>query len=172
MLTSLNLVLCGFLIYLSEAKSLTALAYLIIFVLGFSIELIGVKTGWLFGSYHYTDVLGEKIFGVPITIGINWFVIVISSGALVIKLKLSVFVKAILAGAAATFMDVILEPVAIKYQFWIWENGVVPFYNYVCWFIFSTAFAYLYLNLTDQQNRTGFYLYFIWIAFFVALNLI
>lgn len=171
-LTPLNLILCGFLVFLSESRSLTALAFVIIFILGFSVELIGIETGILFGNYYYTDVLSQQFLGVPIIIGVNWFVIVVSSAALFFNLKLALPLKALLAGLAATLLDFIIEPVAIKYKFWIWENDTVPFYNYFCWFIFSTAFAYLYLRLADKQNRTAFFLYFIWVAFFIALNLL
>ena len=171
-LTPLNLLLCGFLVFLSELKSLTALAFVVIFILGFTVELIGIKTGLLFGTYYYTDVLSQQFLGVPIIIGVNWFVIVVSSAALFFNLKLALPLKALLAGLAATLLDFIIEPVAIKYKFWIWENDLVPLYNYVCWFIFSTAFAYLYFRLTDKQNRTAFFLYFIWVGFFIALNLL
>jgi putative membrane protein len=171
-LTPLNLLLCGFLVFLSESKNLTALAFVVIFILGFVVELVGIKTGLVFGNYQYTDVLSQQILGVPIIIGVNWFVIVVSSAALFFNLKLAIPLKALLAGLAATLLDFIIEPVAIKYKFWIWENDTVPFYNYVCWFIFSTAFAYLYLRLADKQNRTAFFLYFIWVGFFIALNLL
>ncbi|MBK9592004.1 MAG: carotenoid biosynthesis protein [Crocinitomicaceae bacterium] len=116
--------------------------------------------------------MSQQFLGVPIIIGVNWFVIVVSSASLFFNLKLALPLKAVLAGLAATMLDFIIEPVAIKYKFWIWENDHIPFYNYVCWFIFSTAFAYLYLRLTDKQNRTGFFLYFIWVGFFIALNLL
>lgn len=171
-LTPLNLILCGFLVFLSESRSLTALAFVVIFILGFLVELIGIKTGLLFGNYQYTDVLSQRVFGVPIIIGVNWFVIVVSSAALYFNLKLALLLKALLAGLSATLLDFIIEPVAIKYKFWIWENDTVPFYNYFCWFVFSTAFAYLYLRLADKQNRTAFFLYFMWVAFFIALNLL
>jgi bisanhydrobacterioruberin hydratase len=170
-LTPLNLMLCGFLVFLSEEKPITSLAYVVIFILGFCIELIGIKTGILFGNYYYTTVLSEKFLGVPVIIGVNWFVIIVSSASLFIALKIPLILKALLAGLAATAMDALIEPVAINYQFWIWENDTVPFYNYVCWFIFGTAFAYLYLKLATKRNATAFFLYFIWIVFFVTLNL-
>lgn len=38
---------------------------LITVVISFAAEAIGVATGWVFGSYYYTDALGPKILGVP-----------------------------------------------------------------------------------------------------------
>ena len=38
-----------------------------IVLIGFVIEVIGVKTGYVFGSYSYGDSLGFKILEVPVT---------------------------------------------------------------------------------------------------------
>src|SRR5713226_4811050 len=41
-------------------------AFLVIaFVVSFTAEAIGVATGLVFGPYHYTDLFGPKILGVP-----------------------------------------------------------------------------------------------------------
>ena len=40
-------------------------------------------------------------------------------------------------------VDLIMEPVAIANQFWSWEGGDVPLYNYVCWFLIA-IFCSLY----------------------------
>ena len=44
----------------------------IAFATGMLVEWIGVHTGYLFGSYDYGTVLGPKLLGVPLIIGINW----------------------------------------------------------------------------------------------------
>ncbi|MBK7882949.1 MAG: carotenoid biosynthesis protein [Chitinophagaceae bacterium] len=49
---------------------------LICVCIGIAVEIIGVKTGFLFGNYSYGIVLGPKIQSVPILIGINWFIII------------------------------------------------------------------------------------------------
>ena len=46
---------------------------LLISIFGISVEILGVKTGLLFGNYHYGDVLGPGIMGVPFIIGLNSF---------------------------------------------------------------------------------------------------
>jgi len=171
-LTPVNMLLCGFLIFLTEKnRNVAAIAYVIIFLCGFLIEVIGIRTGLLFGNYAYGDVLGTKLLNVPVIIGVNWFVIIVSSVALFVNLKIPVLLKILLAALAATAMDALIEPVAIRYHFWNWEHDTVPFYNYVCWFIFSILFAFVYLRFSEKQNRTAFFLYFIWIVFFVTLNL-
>lgn len=47
------------------------------FVVTFAAEAVGVATGEVFGQYLYGDVLGIKLFGVPLLIGFNWTVVVL-----------------------------------------------------------------------------------------------
>jgi putative membrane protein len=55
------------------------------YLITFSLEVIGVKTGYVFGNYHYGYVLGPKIFETPIIIGLNWILVIL--GALIIAKK-------------------------------------------------------------------------------------
>lgn len=168
------MLLCGTLVFLAERERLKLLPIVILILLGgFLIEWVGVETGLLFGNYFYGSVLGLKVVGVPLIIAVNWFVIVVSASSLVIGFKqVPLWLKALLAGLSATLMDALIEPVAIRYKFWIWDQDEVPFFNYCCWFLFSSLFAFLYLRATSERNRTGFFLFFIWLVFFITLNLI
>lgn len=42
-------------------------------VVGWLAEQLGTSYGWLFGNYHYTDVLGPKLLDVPGVIPLMWF---------------------------------------------------------------------------------------------------
>lgn len=171
-LTPLNLMLSGFLVFFTETNKKISVAYLLIFLFGFLVELVGVQTGFLFGNYRYSNILSEGVGGVPLIIGVNWFVIVVSSVSLFNNFRFRLWLRVILSGLAAVLMDFIIEPVAIKYEFWIWENNTVPLYNYVCWFVFSAGFSWLYLSFKPAGNRTAFALYFTWLGFFLILNFI
>lgn len=158
----------------------------IAFVIGMATEIVGVNTGLLFGDYQYGEVLGPKIYGVPLLIGLNWFVIVFCSGALctqvvelfqnrlnikISRLASSFFV--IIGGAMiATCFDFILEPVAVKLHFWSWNNGVIPFFNYICWFSISVLLLGIktYLN-KFTVNKFATSLIIIQAVFFLVLNL-
>jgi putative membrane protein len=145
-----------------------------------------VNTGLLFGQYQYGPVLGPKILGVPWLIGLNWFVIVYCSGSFLIhslelmKSKFNIRVTAtsstamvVLGGAAmATFFDFILEPVAVKLNFWTWNNGDIPLYNYLCWFLVSAVLLRINLQL-KQVNAHVFAssLLIIQAVFFLMLHL-
>lgn len=160
--------------------------FLIAFVVGMITEVIGVNTGLLFGHYQYGQVLGPKVYGVPLLIGFNWFFIVFCAGALVTqcldalqtKYKLvipaSIFSIAVVVGGAAiaTCFDLILEPVAIQLNFWSWENGYIPSFNYICWFLISAVLLSVKLSFKKfsvQPFATGLLL--IQALFFLLLNL-
>ncbi len=172
-LSSLNLVLTGFLLFMSESNYFRAsLSLILIFVGGFVVEYIGVHTGFLFGDYTYGAALGPKMGEIPLVIGVNWFCIVLASSSLVFSLKANRILKAILAGLLCTGLDFIIEPVAVKLDFWSWADSTIPIWNYVCWFAFASFFSFLYLSFAPAKNRTARSLFLIWIIFFSILNFV
>ena len=71
-------------VVLSSRDILKNLLFLFIaFCIGFSAEVIGVKTGVLFGDYSYGSNLGYKFAGVPIVIGLLWGVLAVGSASCV-----------------------------------------------------------------------------------------
>ncbi len=50
--------------------------------LGWSIEQLGVLTGWPFGPFHYTGVLGPRLGQVPLVIPMLWFSLCMSANVL------------------------------------------------------------------------------------------
>ena len=145
---------------------------LLCFVVGIVVELIGTKTGLLFGDYAYGKNLGIKISGVPIVIGINWAILIISSASITNRLHVSLLLKIILSAIFMTFLDVLMEPVAIESDFWNWKNGIIPFYNYVCWFIISLLLNYLYFKFKlVKTNKVYDALFIIMLVFFSLLNI-
>ncbi|MGV3631378.1 MAG: carotenoid biosynthesis protein [Bacteroidota bacterium] len=143
----------------------------ICFVAGMSYESIGVHTGWLFGNYTYGENLGPKIWDVPLIIGINWGLLCISSGILASVFTSSHFWRAIWASLLMVGLDFLIEPVAMKSGYWMWENGHIPVYNYICWFVLSFPVNFLFTQFAiHEQNRVAIGLYFIFAAFFAGLN--
>lgn len=172
-LTWVNLSLCATLVFLTEKWNLnTIITFLIIVVGGFLIELVGTKTGWLFGSYEYGAVLGWKLFGVSLVIGINWYAVVLASSNIARLFKTSYLIQAIISGALCVGIDFLIEPVAIKFGFWSWEGNEIPLFNYITWFVFAVLFSYTYLKQSKIVNKTAQWLFFIWITFFIILAII
>ena len=142
------------------------------FVVGMTVELIGTKTGLLFGNYAYGSNLGPKFMGVPWVIGINWGILIVCSAAAVNSLKKNLFTKALLAALIMTGLDVLLEPVAIESDFWSWKSGEIPVYNYICWFVI--AFPLQWINFKAkavESNKVANGLLIIMTLFFLILNI-
>lgn len=134
-------------------------------------ENLGVATGFPFGRYHYTDVLGPKLFYVPLLIGPAYF----GTGYLawvLANLLLDTDRRHDLAARAAavilgTFImvgwDVCLDPGSSTIaHIWIWEKGGgyfgVPFVNYLGWcltvFLFLAAFAVCWNKPPSNVQQT------------------
>ena len=160
--------------------------FMIAFLIGMGTEIIGVNTGLLFGDYQYGQVLGPKINGVPLLIGLNWFIIIFCSGSLLLqcfdllerKLNINITpstfsIIVVLGGAAiATCFDIILEPVAVKLNFWSWENGHIPLLNYICWFVISAVLLGIKMYFKKiKVNTFATSLIIIQALFFLILNL-
>ncbi len=160
-------------------------AFLIAFYVGLFAELIGVNTQILFGNYSYGTVLGLKFIGVPILIGVNWFIIVFSAHQLAgyllkkysfnrhnSKSNSSAFItQALLAALFAVLFDWLMEPVALKLGFWFWKDNMIPFFNYTCWFIFSLLISLsFYLLAIKETNRFAPFLFLVQSAFFIFLR--
>ncbi|MFM2040058.1 MAG: hypothetical protein RLZZ493_647 [Bacteroidota bacterium] len=172
-LSPLNLVLSFTCLLLSYSR-LTyrlLLAILVVGITGFTAELIGVHTQLLFGEYHYGDNLGFKLAGIPLLIAVNWVMLSFSAIAIVVSLRTSVLVKALLSATLMTLLDFFIEPVAINSDFWSWADGFIPMYNYVCWFVISFILHFWLLKReVVEQNTVGIGLYVVLVLFFGLLN--
>ena len=101
---------------------------------GFLAEVLGVHTGVLFGSYQYGSTLGLKLWKVPLLIGLNWLMLVYTTGHLSDLFRLPWPLKALLATGLMVGLDYFLEPVAVQLGFWSWQGGQIPLSNFIGWF--------------------------------------
>lgn len=163
--------------------------FIIVFLSGIAVEVVGVNTGALFGDYQYGTVLGWKFRNVPLIIGVNWFVIIyccgISIHTLLMKAIRSIALdtgkkpmtlkalSVIIDGATlAVFFDWLMEPVAVKLGYWKWAGtGAVPFYNYLSWFVVSVVLltVFHFCNF-DKQNKFAVNLLLVQGMFFLLLR--
>lgn len=114
--------------------------FLAIFVLSLLIEWIGVHFGFLFGVYEYGKNLGPKIDGVPVLIGVNWAVLILSTVVIASKWVTPFHLRVLLGAFLMVFIDFFIETSAPPFDFWIWQSGAAPLRNYVAWFIVSLFF--------------------------------
>jgi putative membrane protein len=105
----------------------------LLFAGGMLIEILGVQTGAIFGGYKYGEVLGPKLMGVPYVIGLNWMTLIISVYAILIRRGLPKWTIPILCSVVIVGFDFLLEPTAIRFGWWTWDNIQVPMQNYIAW---------------------------------------
>ncbi|AGY57053.1 hypothetical protein GKIL_0807 [Gloeobacter kilaueensis JS1] len=117
------------------------------FCLSLASELLGTSTGFPFGAYAYTELLGPKVMGlVPFVIPLSWFYM----GLVCYLLARGVFGEArgvlgtvgpLLLGAwFLTAWDLVLDPAmaVADPKFWIWQQQGpffgMPLQNFAGWF--------------------------------------
>ncbi|AQU80589.1 hypothetical protein AJGP001_15415 [Planococcus faecalis] len=158
-----------------------------VFFSTFIVEWAGSDSGFLFGSYDYTDRFAPNVFGVPIAIGFAWLMVmatthvvarwIVPSGGLV---------YAIVGGIGAVIIDLIIDPVAYQIkQYWIWaDTGLyydIPWTNFFGWFVVAFV-LHLIIDLmmkkrkmiitSNLAEKRMVLLYVLMIAMFVMLGAI
>lgn len=113
---------------------------ILVFISAILVEAIGVKTGMIFGKYHYGNSLGLKIFETPVVIGINWLMLVYMTSGILERVNLPDLFRVLIASAGMLLYDVVLEQVAPRTDMWYWQGSQVPFQNYVAWFAVAVIF--------------------------------
>ena len=176
LLTPLNLLVSTAIILLfhTEWKIATYRYLVLAYLLGFIAEVFGVHTGILFGDYSYGRVLGPKMWDTPFMIGINWMMLGYCAGIIANTLLRNHhwLWRGFLAALLMAGLDVLIEPVAIAYDFWQWEGNAIPFRNYIGWFIVALPlecyFAYGHKNI---RNKVAVSLFLLQVLFFLVLNI-
>src|SRR5580658_5090660 len=57
----------------------TGVFFALVAAISYAMEEIGVRTGLIYGPYHYSDMLGPKLGHVPILIPLAWFMMIYPS---------------------------------------------------------------------------------------------
>ena len=192
-MTPMNLLLSLTLILWSHEKKDFSffIFFLVAFQTGFFTEYLGVNHQLLFGHYRYEEAMGPKFFGVPLMIGVNWFIVVYCSAYIseiflnFLSKKINIHLSSdhnflgkaifVFTGAMLTMgFDWIMEPVAVKLGFWTWlSDGIIPLKNYRDWFLVSIFLLWILKALKIRiQNQFAHYLLLIQVLFFVFLRFI
>lgn len=176
-LTAYGLYLFSILLIIKERKYFSFPALLWFTFIGiatFSIEVVGVKTGKIFGEYSYGNILGIKLLGVPLIIAFNWALVLTGIYSFVYQYRsLSNPLKIILISLLTVTFDILLEPVAVTLDYWNWYSGNVPFQNYTAWFLIAFLFTSIGIVLKISIN-TRFISHYILAQtiFFLILNIL
>jgi putative membrane protein len=134
-------------------------------IVAFIIEVIGVATEMPFGSYVYGENLGPKLLGVPLIIGVNWVMLLYCCN--VIFIKQPVYIAALYSALLMILLDYIMEQNVEKLGFWFWKDSIIPFQNYLSWFLISFVFSLIIKRcIVLKPNKPAIALYIIQIVFF------
>lgn len=143
-------------------------ALCLVTALGFFVEVLGVKTELIFGSYRYGQSLGYKWLSVPLLIGVNWSMLLYCTAQLS-KFKNGT-INALFGAALMVGLDFFIEQNAAKFDFWYWKSNIIPVQNYIAWFVIAFLLNLLVQkHLTQKPNLTAKTLYFVQLTFFSAL---
>ena len=131
-------------------------------------ESVGVATGWVYGPYHYSDILGPKFLGlVPYLIPVAWFMMTYPS--YVIATRLAPAIKshwgwrlwvAAVGALVMTAWDLAMDPMMSAGGHWVWEvEGAyfgIPLQNYLGWWltVFVTFILFLVIGRVTNEFVT------------------
>lgn len=141
------------------------------FLISFTAEALGVNFGLIFGSYHYTEVLGVQFFGVPLLAALAWEPIgyaafcitdilapsrTTQSNTWINRLPMHLWLAGI-GALATTAWDMMIDPIAVNEGWWIWHEGGsympylnhgVPIQNFLGWlgvaFVINLIYRFIY----------------------------
>ncbi|QCR23951.1 carotenoid biosynthesis protein [Pontibacter sp. SGAir0037] len=171
-LTPLNLLLTNAILFsLHKQWNLSFIVFAIVTaVTGFMAEVVGVHTALLFGYYTYGEALGTKLWEVPLLIGLNWLMLVYTTGHISNYTRWHWLAKCILGAALMVLLDYFIEPVAVKFDFWSWTNNQIPVTNFTGWFGIAFLLQICFQKANFQKgNKIAPVVFFIQAFFFISL---
>ncbi len=162
-------------------------------LISLSMELLGTSTGYPFGPYAYTNLLGFKILGfVPYSIPLSWFYMGFASyllACLIVKRlgwRRATLWSLLLGGYFLTVWDLSLDPAmaseSLPIHFWIWYKPGpyfgMPIQNLIGWSItglfYMCVSRLLWRGPLDVQRITAWLPFVVYAAnsgFAIALTL-
>lgn len=119
------------------------------------VEMVGARTGFPFGNYHYTALLQPQIQHVPLLIPLAWFMMLPPAWAVAYRYRHNRILFATTSAGAITAWDLLLDPQMVQWGLWVWEQpGIyfgIPLLNYFGWF--ATAFLLTLLLKPNQLEK-------------------
>lgn len=118
---------------------------------GIAIEIVGVRFGFPFGRYIYTQELQPLVLGVPIAIGCAWLVLFAYVKQMLQFLGIPAKWQYLYGASWMVSLDLLIDPLASgPLGYWIWEKKGwycgVPLTNFLGWFVVSLALFLIFRN--------------------------
>ncbi|MBK7934043.1 MAG: isopentenyl-diphosphate Delta-isomerase [Acidobacteria bacterium] len=156
-----------------------SLLWAILGVYALLIETLAIFTGFPYGHFGYSGLLGAKLFGLtPWTVFLAWTPLIIGAYAVSRTLFGNIVVRVLATAAVATCFDLVLDPGAVRLGFWKYAANIgfygVPISNFVGWLITGSLAAIVIelflrrakplLRVPVQLASSAFLIVFFWTA--------
>jgi uncharacterized membrane protein len=152
-------------------------AFIVLLLVGFVAEGVGVHYGWVYGPYNYSNVMGGRIWGVPYIVPVSWELNIYPAFYLALYLLPSelmsksktfiqkfgaIFLIASVGAFFCTMTDLLADPVYVSYGEWNWHlpgdyasyvDGGVPFINFVGWYLTALVAGILYMYILESTPK-------------------
>jgi len=151
-------------------------------ILAIALETFAIVTGFPYGHFGYSDLLGYRLFGyAPWIVFLAWTPLAIGAWAIASQLAVGRRQWAVRVLLTAIFLvgfDLVLDPGAVRLGFWKYEGGGefyrVPISNFLGWLVSGSIGALLMemfvawrkplLPTPIQLGASSFFILFFWTA--------
>lgn len=158
------------LLYHENYSKKDILVFSAIAVLGFFVEVLGVNTGLIFGSYKYGEGLGIKLFQTPLLIGVNWLFLTYTALSISDKITKNTYLQLIIAPTLMIVYDMVMEQLAPIMNMWSWAGSSIPMKNYIAWWLLGFLFTGILKRFKiNTNNPLALLLFICQFIFFVVL---
>ncbi len=123
--------------------------FLISSTIGFIFEVMGLKLGFPFGFYSYSDYVQPKIVGVPLIVIVFWGIFSTYS-FMAVRILDRAFIRIFLFPLLMVIYDISIDPLMVKLGFWAWKYGGkylvfdIPISNFLGWYLVSLVIIVFY----------------------------
>ncbi len=143
------------------------------------IETSAIFTGFPYGHFGYSELLGTKLFGVtPWTVFLAWTPLIIGAYAIARVCFGNAVLRIVATTVIATTFDLVLDPGAVRLGFWKYADNSgfygVPLSNFLGWLVTGAIAAVLIevflskvkplLRAPVQLASSSFLIVFFWTA--------
>lgn len=131
----------------------------LILAIPFGSEFVGVLTGYPFGPYSYSTLVGPRVFGlVPVFIFFAWVNITyMTIATTTLAHGRSSLWLAPIDGLVATAWDAMVDPLAVRAGYWTWQGAPafygVPLSNFAGWVLVVTLLSLAARMVWSRDSR-------------------
>ena len=114
--------------------------------------------------------MGLKLLEVPLIISINWAMLICAGIRIVSSIFANKIIVLLVAALLVTLIDLIIEQVAPKLDFWQFEGGLPSLHNYIGWIgvAFFTSY-FFYPTIIKGNCKVSLIILILQIIFFTSL---